>query len=125
MCTTRRKTGFIGFLVAIRSTQSLFHTLVEKDDAPLKYLLTYKLSQDHLELFFGAIRSMGGFNNNPTAQQFTAAYKRLLLRSSIHGGKGNCLAQDPTDVLHVLGDTCRVNDEEVRRYAFIIGVMRQ
>jgi len=40
----------------------------------MKYLLTYKFSQDHIELFFGAVRSTGGFNNNPTA------YKRLLMR---------------------------------------------
>jgi len=43
--------------------------------------------------------------NNPTAQQFTAAYKRLLLRSSIGGGKGNCQKRDPTDILYLLSDT--------------------
>ena len=47
----------------------------ERKEAPMKYILTYKFSQDHLELFFGAIRSSGGFNINPTAQQFTAACK--------------------------------------------------
>ena len=113
MCTTKPKTGFIGFLVAIKSKKKIFHDMVESPQAPLKYLLTYKLSQDHLELFFGAIRSAGGFNNNPTAQQFTAAYKRLLLRSSIEGGKGNCEKRDPIDILHVLGDSCNVNDEEI------------
>ena len=51
-----------------------------------KACLTYKLSQDHLELFFSAVRAAGGFNN-PTAQQFMAAYKRLLLRSTIKGGQ--------------------------------------
>ena len=34
----------------------------------MKYLLTYKISQDYTELFFGKIRSMGGCNNNPNAQ---------------------------------------------------------
>ena len=113
MYTTRRKTGFVGFLVAIKSTKGIFHDLVERDQAPLKYLLTYKLSQDHLELFFGAIRSAGGFNNNPTAQQFTAAYKRLLLRSSISGGKGNCQQEDPTQLLHSFDDTCKVGDQDI------------
>ena len=113
MYTTRRKTGFVWFLVAIESTKGVFHDLVEKDHAPLKYLLTYKLSQDHLELFFGAVRSAGGFNNIPTAQQFTAAYKRLLLRSSIGGGKGNCQKQDPTRLLHAFDDTCKVGDQDV------------
>ena len=103
--TSRRKTGFVGFLVAIDSIQSIFSDLVEKEEAPMNYCLTYKFSQDHLELFFGAIRSSGGFNNNPTAQQFTAAYKRLLLRSSIEGHNGNCTKQDETDILEVIGDS--------------------
>uniref|UniRef100_A0AAV2LW01 Transposable element P transposase-like RNase H C-terminal domain-containing protein n=1 Tax=Knipowitschia caucasica TaxID=637954 RepID=A0AAV2LW01_KNICA len=63
-----------------RSAQNIFHDLVEKDDAQCRYLLTYKLSQDHLELFFSSVRARGGFNNNPTTTQFTAAYKRLLVR---------------------------------------------
>ena len=52
-----------------------------------KACLTYKLSQDHLELFFSAVRAAGGFNNNPTPQQFMAAYKRLLFRDTIKGGQ--------------------------------------
>lgn len=42
----------------------------------MKYLLTYKLSQDYLETFFSAI-SRGGFNNNPNVFQLKSAYKRL------------------------------------------------
>ena len=104
MYKSHRKTGFIGFLVAIDSIQSIFSDLVEKE-APMNYILTYKFSQDHLEFFFGAIRSSGGFNNNPTARQFTAAYKRLLLRSSVEGRNGNCTKQDATDILEVIGDS--------------------
>ena len=81
LCETRRKTGFIGFLADIKSTRSLFHDLVEDTQGPLKYLLMYKFNQDQLELFFRAIRSAGGCYNNPTVQQFTAAYKRLLLEA--------------------------------------------
>ncbi len=112
MYTTRRKTGFVGFLVAIDSIKSIFFDLVEKEEAPINYILTYKLSQDHLELFFGAIRSSGGFNNNPTAEQFTAAYKRLLLRSSIQGQIGNCTKQDETDILEVIGDSYKARNTE-------------
>ena len=32
----------------------------------------YKMSQDHLELFFGAVRAAGGWNNNLTALQFNS-----------------------------------------------------
>ncbi|KAF8789068.1 DNA transposase THAP9 like protein [Argiope bruennichi] len=44
----------------------------------LGFLMTYKFSQDHLEMFFSAIRSKGGYNNNHTCKQFQAAYLRLL-----------------------------------------------
>ncbi|CAB3985600.1 Hypothetical predicted protein [Paramuricea clavata] len=54
--------------------------LVNAANPVLKYLLTYKMSQDHLELFFSAVRACGGWNNNPTTRQFVAAYKQLLMR---------------------------------------------
>ena len=91
----------------------MFHDLVEVTQAPLKYMLMHKVSQDHLELFFGVARFAGGFNNNPTCQQFTAAYKRLLVRRNIEGGQGNCQKQDPTDILHVLSDSCNGNNQNV------------
>ena len=83
-------------------------------------MLTKKLSQDHLELFFGAVRFARGFINNPTAQQFTAAYKRLLLRSSIAGGKGNCQKRDLTSILYLLSDTCIINDDVTTGEAALI-----
>ena len=55
MHNTPQKTGFVGFLLAIKSIKGLFHDLCEGAQAPLDYLLTNKFSQDHLELFFGAI----------------------------------------------------------------------
>ena len=113
MHTTRRKTGFLGFLVGIQSIKRIFQALAEANNVPLKYLLTYKLSQDHLELFFGAVRAAGGFNNNPTTQQITAAYKLLLLRSHIEGGKGNCEKRDPIDILSAVTDTCKIKKKPV------------
>jgi hypothetical protein len=49
----------------------------------------------------------------PTTQQFTAAYKPLLMRSTIEGGKGNCKKLDPTSILHIIDDTYNVNEEVV------------
>lgn len=67
-----------------------------------RFLLTYKFSQDHLELFFGCVRSRCGFNDNPTVTQFIAAYKRLLLHHEIQAGEtGNCIALDRTSLLPV------------------------
>ncbi|CAM4735759.1 unnamed protein product [Leuciscus chuanchicus] len=97
-----RKTGPIGFVASSRSISNIFKELVEAQDAPCKYLLTYKLSQDHLELFFSAVRARGGYNNNnPTAQQFKAAYKRLLVRHQVKNGTGNRLIRDGTNMLAV------------------------
>ena len=45
MYSTRKKTGFIGFLVAIKSMKHIFFDLVENKNAPMKYVLTYKFSQ--------------------------------------------------------------------------------
>ena len=101
MYLTPRKTGFIGFAACIRSVTKLYAELIAAHDAPMKYLLTYKFSQDHIELFFSAVRARGGFNNNPTAGQFSAAYKRLLMRHNIKNGTGNCILRDTTTILHV------------------------
>ena len=73
-------------------------------------ILTYEFSPDHLELFFGAIWSSGRFNNNPPAEQFTAAYKRLLLRSSIQSCNVNCTKEDDADILEVIGDTYKAKN---------------
>jgi hypothetical protein len=75
----------------------LFKSLVEEGD--MSYLLTYKFSQDHIELFFCALRCHLGQGSNPTVLQFTAAYKRLLLHQEIQGNRGNCLLQDDTSLL--------------------------
>lgn len=65
-----------------------------------EFLLSFKLSQDFLETFFSAVRSRGGFNNNPNANQFESAYKRLLIRNEIKMfDTSNCLA-DGLDILH-------------------------
>ena len=41
MYTSCRKTGFVGFLGAIDSIQSIFSDLVEKEEALMNYILTY------------------------------------------------------------------------------------
>jgi hypothetical protein len=92
-----RKTAFIGLLTNIQSFTFLFETLVKPKK--LLFLLTYKASQDHVELFFCALRSRLGANNNPSTGEFKSAYKRLLLHHQIRGNKGNSIVQDDTSVL--------------------------
>ncbi|KAL3181843.1 hypothetical protein MRX96_008145 [Rhipicephalus microplus] len=98
---TSRKTAFLGFLVSIESTIGLASSLLLGEAAPLHYLLMYKLSQDHIEFLFAAIRCKGGWNNNPTVAQFVAAYKRLVVHTEVKGGRGNCDALDETQILYV------------------------
>ena len=97
--TSKRKTGFLGFFMCAKAVNGLAKDLVCGENPVLKYLLTYKTSQDDLELFFGAVRASGGWNNNPTAMQFRSAYKQLLMRHNITGGQGNCVPQDDTEML--------------------------
>lgn len=93
--------GFLGALICIESLKTLYTTLIVEKQM-LQYISTYRLSQDHLELFFGIIRKHGGYNNNPNVIQFRAAYKKTLnhleLRSSF---TGNCLPLDNFSILNV------------------------
>ena len=43
----------------------------------IEVLLTYKLSQDHVELLFSLLRSMNSFNNNPRYGDTIASYSQL------------------------------------------------
>lgn len=95
---SKRKTGFIGLIIDMRSAILVFRQLV-LEEKKLKYFPVYKISQDHVELFFSAIRARGGFNNNPNAVQFRAAFKRLLIRAEIRGGNGNCVPLEQINIL--------------------------
>ncbi|CAH1984473.1 unnamed protein product [Acanthoscelides obtectus] len=94
---SRRK---LGFIISINSLKGLYEYRV-KETKELKYLLTYKLSQDHLEIFFSCIRSKGGYSNNPTSKQFQNILKKLLLHTEISGNEAsNVVALDSTSILH-------------------------
>jgi hypothetical protein len=104
----KRKTGFLGLIIDMSSVINFVEKYVIKEKC-LIYLLTYKLSQDHIEMFFCAIRSKGGFNNNPTATQFEAAYKRLLTHAEITtSASANCLPQDDTQILYVSSNSPKI-----------------
>ena len=73
--TLLKRTPFIGFTADIKSTQALYKQYVG-DDEPPQYLLTYTLSQGHLQVFFSAVRGAGGSNNS----QLVATCKPLMMR---------------------------------------------
>lgn len=92
---TGRKTFICGFGSAVKSilhiTENIFN-----DRQWYKYILTYRFSQDHLELFFAKIRSRHGHNNNPNVLQFKYAFRQILMRNSIkiNSTSLNCLELD-------------------------------
>lgn len=52
---TLKKVPFIGFLISAKSVLCIYEEeVLHKNN--LEYVLTYKFSQDHLELFFCSIR---------------------------------------------------------------------
>ncbi|KAK2141891.1 hypothetical protein LSH36_1024g00012, partial [Paralvinella palmiformis] len=77
--------------------------LFESSPVP-RFLLTYKLSQDHFELLFSAVRQFGSWNNNSSAIQFSNAFRSLLSHTGVsiqYSGKANCLSQDTTSLLNL------------------------
>ena len=103
MCGSMRKTGIIiiGFIATATSVMHIFDCLV-KQHHMLRYVLCYKFSQDHLELFFSIVRSRGGSNNNPSAVQLRAIWKRLLTHNRVKAiASGNCEPLDSCSLLNI------------------------
>lgn len=60
----------------------------------MDFFPTRKLSQDPLENFFGRIRSNMGSNDNPTVEQFCAAYRKVLVNTELTSSAlSNCVDQ--------------------------------
>lgn len=94
--TSKNRTGFLGFIVAMHTFTDIFRTYSINSKVLLK-IFTYRFSQDHLEIFFGTIRSKSGCNNNPNADQLKAIYKRLIKNNQIiSSAKANCTDFDQT-----------------------------
>lgn len=71
------------------------------------------MSQDHLELFFCAIRSKSGWNNNPTARQFIAAFKSLLTHAQVKSSGGNSEELQACSILKVAHSTIHVKKNDL------------
>lgn len=95
---SNRKSGPIGFIVGLRNIQYLYKNYILNEK--LKFIPLYKVTQDHLELFFCACRSGLGHNNNPTDKQFQAIYKKLLVHCQLKdSGIGNCIPLEEISIL--------------------------
>ncbi|EFN68165.1 hypothetical protein EAG_06592, partial [Camponotus floridanus] len=90
-----RRTFLYGFAITSKSVLSISENLLFASNPLYKYILTYKFSQDHLELFFAKIRSCNGNNNNPNALQLQYVMRKILLRNNIKlTDNYNCLELD-------------------------------
>ena len=78
-----RKTFIVGFVLSSKSILAIARNLLTRNYNQFKYVLTYRFSQDQLEMFFSKIRSRFGWNNNPNALQFKWALRALLLKNQV------------------------------------------
>ena len=100
LITHRRKTFILGFIITIKSTIAMAKKMLTLPRDPFKYVLTYKYSQDHIELLFSCIRAKGGWNNNPNVLQFKSAVRRLVLGNSVTASKtANCKFLDENTII--------------------------
>lgn len=95
---SKRKTGFLGFLINMHSVKQMYNDYV--CSGLLSCLALFYHSQDTLETFFGRIRSLLGANDNPTLQQFQSAIRKLLFLNEVKASEfANC--EDSLDILTV------------------------
>ncbi|XP_031639384.1 uncharacterized protein LOC116351424 [Contarinia nasturtii] len=108
---SKSKTGFLGYVMNIIGLKNIYNEfVVEKHWMP--FVATYRVSQDHLEMFFGATRSMNGHNDNPTVQQFSSAYKKLLHQSDIRlSGCSNISLGCASNILSVSSRRGKLHDD--------------
>ncbi|CAB4032804.1 THAP domain-containing 9, partial, partial [Paramuricea clavata] len=86
-----RKTFILGFAVSANSILAIAKNLLSREHNNFKYVLTYRFSQDQIEMFFSKIRGRFGWNNNPNALQFKWALRALLQKNQIAASeKANC-----------------------------------
>lgn len=97
-----RKTFVLGFVITIKSTLEMAKQMLTLPEKPFKYVLTYRFSQDHIELLFSCIRAKGGWNNNPNTLQIKYALRRMLLGNAVKASvNGNCQAFDDNQIIPI------------------------
>lgn len=87
---TASKTAYFGFIQNIKNLKNIYRDYIESDI--VERIFTYSFSQDHIEILFGRIRARLGSNDNPTAEQFKSAYRRMFVINEITASKSaNCI----------------------------------
>lgn len=90
VCTSKVNTGFVGLIVDMYSLKKIYEQFVNNE--VMSFIPTYALSQDHVEILFGKIRSANGCNDNPTVQQFGGAIRKIISSKILQISNGtNCI----------------------------------
>ena len=97
-----RKTFVLEFVITIKSTLEMAKQMLTLSESPFSYVLTYKYSQDHIEMLFSCIPARGGWSNNPDSLQLKYALRRMLLGNSVTASvNANCQVFDDTVVIPI------------------------
>ncbi|KAF1491475.1 DNA transposase THAP9, partial [Pygoscelis antarcticus] len=83
---SKRKLGFLSFLLNAESLKWLYTNYMCPEGTPSHHLLTYAFSLDPLELFLRALQQACGSSRSPTCTVFQAAYHKLLASCSLAPG---------------------------------------
>lgn len=106
------KTGFRGFLINIESISSMYKNYVQESQI-MNMLATYRLSQDHLEMFFRKIRARNGNNDNPTVLQFQYSYRRLQMITDLPLiGDANVSDSVTSNILSISSASSKIKNRE-------------
>lgn len=97
--TTRTRTAFKGLMTNMVNFRYMYEECVKTNLMP--NFPTQCFSQDQLESFFGRVRSMGGCNRNPTAEQFCSAFRKIIINRDIRSAECNCRDNLSLDILSV------------------------
>lgn len=101
----RRRTPALGLTIDTISFANFTLDLLQT--GVVQCFLTYKASQDHLDMFFSGLRAAGGYNDNLSALQVRYGLQKLLFRNSVTPSiNANCTSVDyeTTPVLEFRND---------------------
>ncbi|NXT43859.1 THAP9 transposase, partial [Pelecanoides urinatrix] len=98
---SKRKLGFLSFLLNAESLKWLYTNYVCPEGTPSHHLLTYAFSLDPLELFLRALQQACGGSGSPTCTVFQAAYHKLLASCSLAPGSPHSSGSGNTSSLDI------------------------
>lgn len=109
--SSKKRAALRGFIINAINFKCIYEEYVKSN--LLSCLPTFKFSQDHVESFFGRIRSMPGCSDNPTVEQFGAAFKKLTVCNEIKcAEKSNCEDELELTILNVSSRRKSFTDED-------------